>query len=86
MGTYNSNYNCTYKPPKSPKSVISGLIIGVRSTHEPPSTAPGLRVRGSQGKECTVRGLGFRVKVRDSVGGVVESRYLSGPLSLSLRV
>ena len=30
QGTFNPNYNCTYKPPKSSKKVISGLMIGVR--------------------------------------------------------
>ena len=36
--TYNHKYNCAFKPPKSPKWVVSRLITVVLSTYEPPST------------------------------------------------
>ena len=38
MGTYHPDYNCTYKPPKSSKGVISRLMIRVISIHGLPSS------------------------------------------------
>ena len=39
MGTYDPDVNCTSKPHKCTKLVISTVIVGVIGTPEPPSRA-----------------------------------------------